>query len=103
MRSWQICLSSSRVSCPDSRENEFCNIILLSNSVFVVDFKAIARLYIIRNKSFECNLKANMKFCSKLNYLQLKEAKFETWSVAIYLDFQGKSECNSFSRNFFFK
>ena len=86
--------------------HEKMNFVILSYfriAFFVVDFKAIARLYIIRNKSFECNLKANMKFCSKLNYLQLKEAKFETLSVAIYLDFQGKSECNSFPRNFFFK
>lgn len=47
--------------------------------------------------------KSEHEVCSKLNYLHVKESKFETLSVAIYLDFQGKSECNSFSRSFFFE
>lgn len=79
MRSWQICLSSSRVSWNESvdvQSHEKMRFVILSYfriAFFVVDFKVIARPYILRNKRFECNLKADLKFCSKLNYLQLKE------------------------------
>ena len=73
MRSWQICLTSSRLRWNESvdvQTQDKIKFVILSYfriAFFVVDFKVIALLYILRNKRFECNLKANLKFCSKLN------------------------------------